>query len=397
MTVLTFAHRPRARLLAVFGAVLAASVLHGAVASAGAPPARPRMYVGYAGTWNTSVADLSPANIPNYFTHVNLAFARPNTAYQKGSYAFDQSVAGFEFVEGATTGEGQRVFTPQQSRTLRDNIAALKARGTQVWLSVGGWVYSQGSEWSRFDPAKVVDLAQDLGASGIDVDWEAHGSTCNKQVAASFSCSADAEIIGIISRLHDEIRSRGAPLGISVAGWSTGAYYVKGTPFEEGKVQEGSPFGGVMFNAVKTQAAKLSHVNLMAYDGGEHYDPREGYESYRAIFAGPINMGLEIAPEGAGGAVLKIPAGGVAYDADMLTGRNNVATAYYNVETLVNYVKHKGRPGDGFMLWQIWKQRVHQPAPPGAATENAAGQFVCRHLPLAGDCSQAIPSLPKRD
>lgn len=387
--------RLRSRWPAALCVALAACILHAAAAPASAP-ARPRMYVGYAGTWNTSVDDLTPAHIPNYFTHVNLAFARPNTAYRKGSYAFDQSVAGFEFVEGATTGDGQRVFTPQQARTLRDNIAALKARGTQVWLSVGGWVYSQGNEWSQFDPAKVVDLAQDLGASGVDVDWEAHGSTCNKQAAASFSCNTDGQIVGIISRLHDEIRSRGARLGISVAGWSTGAYYVKGTPFEEGKVQWGSPFGGVMYTAVKTQAAKLSHVNLMSYDGGEHYDPREGYEAYRAIFPGPINVGLEVAPEGAGGAVLMIPAGGVTHDADMLTGRNNVATPYYNVETLVNYVKHKGRPGDGFMLWQIWKQRVHQPAPAGAATENSAGQFVCRHLPLAGDCSQAIPALPKR-
>ena len=264
-----------------------------------------------------------------------------------------------------------------------------------MWVSVGGWAYSQGSEWTSFNARGIVDLAQDLGASGVDVDWEAHGSTCNKAEAASFSCNTDGQIVGIIDSLHNEIQSRGAQLGISVAGWSTGAYYVKGTPFEEGKVQWGSPFGGVMYTVVKTRANRLSHVNLMSYDGGEYYDPREGYESYRAIFPGPINVGMEIAPEGAGGAVLKIPSNGVAYDADMLTGQNNMATAYYNVETLVNYVKNKGKPNDGFMIWQIWKQRVHQPAPSGAATENSAGQFVCRNLPLSGDCNQAIPVLPK--
>jgi chitinase len=353
------------------------------------------MYIGYAGTWNTSIADLTPANIPNYFTHVNLAFAKPNTNYVKGSYAFDQSIAGFEFTEGAMTNNGQRYFTPQQAQTLRNNIAALKARGTQVWVSIGGWAYSQGSEWANFNAARVVDLAQDLGASGVDVDWEANGSSCNKQDAASFSCNTDGQIVGIINSLHSEIRTRGAQMGISVAGWSTGAYYVRGTPFEEGKVQWGSPFGGVMYTVVKTQASKLSHVNLMSYDGGEYYDPREGYESYRAIFPGPINVGMEIAPEGAGGAMLKIPANGVAYDADMLTGQNNMATPYYNVETLVNYVRNKGKPSDGFMIWQIWKQRVHQPAPAGAATENSAGQYVCRNLPLAGDCNQTIPTLPK--
>lgn len=366
-----------------------------APAPAPAPNPGGRMYIGYAGTWNTSLYDLTPANIPNYITHVNLAFAKPNTGYVKGSFAFDQQVAGFEFAEGASTPNGQRTFTPQQAQDLRSNIAALRARGTQVWVSIGGWAYSQGAEWAGFNAKNVVDLALDLGASGIDVDWESSGASCNKLDAANFSCTTDSQIVGIIDSLHAEIQSRGAALGISVAGWSTGAYYVKGTPFEEGKVQWGSPFGGVMYTVVKTRGHKLSHVNLMSYDGGDYYDPREGYESYRAIYGGPINMGMEIAPEGAGGAVLTIPANGVACDADMLTGQNNVAKPYYNVETLVHYVKHKGRSYDGFMLWQIWKQRVHQPAPAGAATENTAGQYVCRNLPLAGDCNQSIPSLPK--
>ncbi len=360
------------------------------------PGAGARMYVGYSGTWNTSINDLVPGNIPNYFTHINLAFAKPNTTYQKGSYEFDQAVAGFEFVEGATTNNGQKKFTAQQAQDLSNNIAALKARGTQVWVSIGGWAYSQGSSWSGFNAARVVDLALDLGASGIDVDWEAEGATCNKQTADTFGCTTDNQIISIITNLYNEIRSRGANLGISVAGWSTGAYYVKGSPFEEGKVQWGSPFGGVMYRVVKDHGNKINHINLMSYDGGEYYDPREGYESYRAIYNGPINMGMEIAPEGAGGAVLKLNAEpGTVYDAEMLTGQNNMATRYYNVETLVNYIKNKGRPNDGFMIWQIWKERVHMPAPAGAATVNSAGQYVCRNLPLSGDASQAIPNLPK--
>jgi chitinase len=355
-----------------------------------------RMYVGYTSTWNTSINDLAPANIPNYFTHVNLAFAKPNTAYQKGSYEFDQAVTGFEFVEGATTNNGQKKFTAQQVQDLRNNIAALKARGTQVWVSIGGWAYSQGSSWSDFNATRVVDLALDLGASGIDVDWEAEGASCNKQTADTFGCTTDSEIIGIITSLYNEIHSRGANLGISVAGWSTGAYYVKGSPFEEGKVQWGSPFGGVMYRVVKDHGDKIDHINLMSYDGGEYYDPREGYESYRAIYNGPINMGMEIAPEGAGGAVLKLKAEpGTVYDAEMLTGQNNMATKYYNVETMVNYIKNNGRPYDGFMIWQIWKERVNAPAPQGAATVNSASQYVCQNLPLSGDASQTVPNLPK--
>lgn len=355
-----------------------------------------RSYVTYAGTWNTSIYDLSLNNIPNYITHLNLAFVRPDTNYQAGSYAFDQSVAGFEFVEGAASNTGQRTFTAQQAQDLRNMISALKARGTQVWLSVGGWTYSQGSQWSNFNAPRVVALARDLGASGIDIDWESSGSNCNKQVDASFSCTKDAEVADIIDSLYNEIQARNANLGISIAGWSTGAYYVAGTPFAEGKVQWGSPFGGTMYRVVKDHGNKINFINLMSYDAGAYYDPREGYEAYRAIYNGPINMGMEIAPEGAGDSMLKINApAGTVYDADMLTGMNNVATQYYNVETMVNYIKNKGRSNDGFMLWQLWKQRVHLPAPSGAATENSAGQYVCNNLPLAGNCSQTIPSLPK--
>ena len=134
----------------------------------------------------------------------------------------------------------------------------------------------------------------------------------------------------------------------------------------------GFSFGGTMYRVVKDHGGKIDFINLMSYDGGIYYDPREGYESYKAIYNGPINMGMQIAPEGSGGAVLQLNAApGTVYDADMMNGQNNIATAYYNVETMVNYIKNKGRANDGFMLWQLWKQRVHQPARPARRTRTA--------------------------
>ncbi|NEW06523.1 hypothetical protein GK047_10920 [Paenibacillus sp. SYP-B3998] len=378
------------------GNISSASNQISATTQPGNPQPSTRKYVTYASTWNTSIYDLKLENIPNYITSINLAFAKPDTNYQLGSYAFDQAVAGFEFFEGAATNNGQKKFTAQQAQDLRSNIAALKARGTESWVSIGGWSYSQGNQWASFSAPHVVNLALDLGASGVDIDWESSGSSCNKLTSEQFSCSKDAQISSIITSLYNEIHSRNANLKISIAGWSTGAYYVKNTPFEEGKVQWGSPFGGTMYRVVKDQGSKIDFINLMSYDGGEYYDPREGYEAYRAIYAGPINVGMEIAPEGAGGAVLKLNAvAGAVYDAEMLNGLNNNASQYYNVETLVNYIKNKGQSFDGFMLWQLWKQRVNQPAPAGAATENSAGQYVCSNLPLSGNCNATIPTLPK--
>ncbi|WNG38915.1 hypothetical protein F0U61_38550 [Archangium violaceum] len=380
------------------GNVTTSSVANVTVNISGEPPPPPggRMYIGYASSWNTSINDLTTTIIPSYYTHLNLSFVRPNTTYQRGSYEFDQAVAGLEFFEGATTNTGQKKFTAEQARTLINNIRALRARGTQVWLSVGGWSYSQGSQWSEFSAPHVVDLAQDLEVDGIDIDWESSGSNCNKLSAAQFSCSKDGEIAHIITSLDSTIKARGLKLGISIAGWSTGAYYVAGTPFEEGKVQWGSPFGGTMYNVVKNHGNKLHHINLMSYDGGDYYDPREGYESYRAIYSGPIAMGLEIAPEGAGGATLKLNAEpGTVYDAEMLTGQNNMATKYYNVETLATYIKNKGKPTDGMMVWQIWKERVHATPPAGAASVNATGQKVCQMLGITSNCNQSLPNLPK--
>src|SRR6185295_7955471 len=107
-----------------------------------------------------------------------------------------------------STNNGQRTFSAQQAQDLRNNIAALKARGTQVWVSIGGWAYSQGSEWANFNAKGVVDLALDLGASGVDVDWETNGASCNKLDAANFSCTTDSQIVGIINGLYSEIQSR---------------------------------------------------------------------------------------------------------------------------------------------------------------------------------------------
>lgn len=151
-----------------------------------------------------------------------------------------------------------------------------------------------------------------------------------------------------------------------------------------------------MYNVVKNHGNKLHHINLMSYDGGEYYDPREGYESYRAIYSGPIAMGLEIAPEGAGGAVLELNAEpGTTVDGEMLTGQNNMATKYYNVETLANYILQYGEPTDGMMVWQIWKKRVHAAPPPGAASVNATGQKVCQIRGITSHCNQSLPNLPK--
>lgn len=357
-----------------------------------------RRFITYTSTWDSNIDDFSLENIPSYITDINLSFVLPDTRYEKDSFDFSQQSTGLEFVEGATKDSVHNKFTNEDVANLKNRIKQLQDRGTNVWISIGGWLYSQSNAWESFSAKHVVDLAVDLGVSGVDIDWEPTNSTCNKETADTFACTKDSEIIGIITTLYDEIHSRNLSLGISIAAWSTGAYYVKDTPFEEGKVITGSPYGGTLYRLVKDHGEKLSFINIMTYDGGKTYDPREGYASYRAIFDGVINLGFEIGPEGAGDAILNLRADEhIKCDDSMLDGKVVDISDYYNVETLVNYIKKHGKETDGFFLWELWKHRRRKPLDGGAATVATLSQYLCENVPLDGDCSETVPTLPNRN
>lgn len=61
----------------------------------------------------------------------------------------------------------------------------------------------------------------------------------------------------------------------------------------------------------------------------------------------------------------------------------------------MRYIKQFGKPGDGFMMWELWQHRYHKPIP-NTASPAAIGQYLCQHAPLSGDASAIIPTLPKR-
>jgi hypothetical protein len=122
-------------------------------------------------------------------------------------------------------------------------------------VSIGGWAYSQGSDWANFNPTACRHLAVDLGASRHRPRLGEGGRELQQGRCVELQLQHRPRDPQHHRPPVRPIRQRGVSLGISVAGWSTGAYYVKGTPFEEGKVQWGSGFGGVMYNAVKTPRA----------------------------------------------------------------------------------------------------------------------------------------------
>jgi chitinase len=113
-------------------------------------------------TWVTSatISQSKLASLPSTVTHVFLAFAKPNLTYVKGS--FDLSGTGIE--------------VPYDGNTLKLTVAAAKAKGIKVLLSIGGETYWGDALAYNINYQQIKDLVDDLGLAGIDWDFEPNGS-----------------------------------------------------------------------------------------------------------------------------------------------------------------------------------------------------------------------------
>ena len=101
---------------------------------------------------------------PSYINYVFLAFAKPDMRYTKGSY--DLSSTGIE--------------VPYAGCTLKESVSALKAKGVNVILSVGGETYWTSSTiYNDIRYQEIKDLVDDIGFVGIDWDFEPNGSFAN--------------------------------------------------------------------------------------------------------------------------------------------------------------------------------------------------------------------------
>ena len=118
----------------------------------------------YFPSWSESyVSAAQPSklrDIPAFVNHVFLAFAKPNLNYIKGSY--DLSNTGIE--------------VPYGGYTLKQSVSALKEKGINVILSVGGETYWRDTSSYEIDYNQIKDLVDDIGFAGIDWDFEPDGS-----------------------------------------------------------------------------------------------------------------------------------------------------------------------------------------------------------------------------
>jgi hypothetical protein len=111
----------------------------------------------YLESWAVPFSVSSNNDISNLDANVDtvyLSFASPDNTYKKGDFTFSNTGLNFSM----------------DFKTVVESIRILKKRKVTVMLAVGG-----GSYWSEpkpFNPLGCIDLMNDLGCDGIDIDWE---------------------------------------------------------------------------------------------------------------------------------------------------------------------------------------------------------------------------------
>lgn len=254
--------------------LLAAAMLCGA---AGLPD---RVLAAYHDSWNewpaTSAAQTTLARLPAHVNLVLLAFARPDLTYPGGL---------------ALGGTGLEYRMP--GRVLRDAVAALKARnpGTVVLVSVGGATYRG---WGALNAGAIAALVRDLGADGLDIDYEPANPHCTL-VGGRTSCATDAHWAAIIGAIRAALPRPGL---VTASVWSVGAY-------GEGAFAAALPrsrYTGFALPMLRSPlAGALDLLMINGYDAGPRFDPLEAFRAYRAVWPGPLALGLAVRRAGGSG------------------------------------------------------------------------------------------------
>ena len=303
-----------------------------------------RPFVAYHASWYEPPAKEGSATrlarLPSYITHVALSFVRPDLAYPGG---LNLDGTGLEY---KLSGE-----------VLRDAVRELKARNpdTKVLLAVGGANYHG---WSAFDPDALARLVSDLGADGVDIDFEPRDPACIT-LGGRIACATDAQFIDIVEQTRAALPR---PLTVSAAGWSVGA-------FGEGDFADApprSPWRGSMLRLLRSPAAaSLDLVSIMSYDAGPQFRPDQALRAYRAAWKGQLALGIQVLPGSSGG-----PRFTLGYTESVLRAVRN-------------------DPQAGAMLYALNEVPEGKPGPdnPDYRSLSAA---ICFSLEL-GDCAQPVP------
>lgn len=237
--------------------------------------------VAYHDSWDEMPAAtaeaMTLASLPSYISVVDLSFVRPDLVYPDN---LDITQTGLEY----------RV----SGQVLHDAIALLKSRhpDMHVLLSVGGAAYRS---WSALNVDGLARLTRDLGADGVDIDFESPQPDCNADGTGQIRCGTDEIWQRVIRQIR---RALPRPALLTAAVWSVGAYGQDG--FRH--AQPFSRYTGFMLGVLRSRAAsELDLLSIQAYDAGPLFDPLEAWRAYRTVWQGPLALGLAVQRRGGAG------------------------------------------------------------------------------------------------
>lgn len=252
-------------------------------------------FCSWSSSWSATASSTDLSNIDSNINIVYISFVSPACSYEKDSRKWVGT--GLDFSSEFTI--------------IQESIKKLKARGVVVMLSVGGATFN----FDVFNPVNISNLLVDLGCDGIDLDWE------------------DMQGVGASSKLGTIIQTMRAHLStdslLSLAAFSTGAYGIG--VFENSLPQ--SLNTGMCIQGIQESGHLLDWINIMSYDAGVNYNPLVAFKSYRAIFDGPLMLGVEVPPEAWGGHLITLS----------------------EIENYVNCILDDEKSNNGIFVWSYKK------------------------------------------
>lgn len=338
-------------------------------------------------------SSLLAGGIPDYVTHVVLAFAKLNQMH---------AYTGLSKKDGDLNALGLDL-TPS-SASVKESIRVLKNNnpGIKVLLALGGATFNES--WKNVSEADINQAAQliiDLGLDGLDVDYEVTG-TSNDVIDEYYN-----SIVAMRKAVDQaNVKKTDGRAILTVPGWSTGADC---TPLTQGYPHSGclsgdlSYFGG---NAGRERLvfekrganALIDIVSIMSYDAGyDHFDPVRAYHNYKQIVkpGTPIALGIQPPPdEGWGSARTLVDDRGINNDCVGNTVLQDQygykTTGTFSVQRFAGIVKKV--PGDGIMMWSLFASRPASTMCGSVklSTVTELGQGVSRYLGIGTDRTKQI-------
>tara|TARA_R110001592_G_scaffold225276_1_gene481057 strand:+ start:633 stop:2225 length:1593 start_codon:yes stop_codon:yes gene_type:complete len=304
--------------------------------------------LGYFPSWSESWAATGQNSklreVPAHVNFVFLSFAKPDLTYVKGSY--DISTTGIE--------------VPYDGCALKESVAALKDRGVNVILSVGGETFwNSPTVYDDIDYQQIKDLVDDIGFVGIDWDFEPNGSFGNignatnvqhfidffnnsralmpKNEGYILAC-APAGVGALGGQTNDDVASPFAYTNRNTLTGETDANLYNGTVITNGINLFGFSSTGHMIPVIQAVGDKIDLIAYQGYNTGASTNRSIMYDAY-AYYA--ETYGFKIAA----GVHFPDEPWGPYYTYT----HTNVASLSEHIATYPNRVGDN----DGIMIWQV--------------------------------------------